>query len=123
MTTTFDTDFLKIAEDFADDLIAATLTTYAGTFDRASGARTRTGTPSTVNVSPLFDVEQGHVDGDLVKIGMSWCILPVPEAGLTAVPKRLSSLTALGQKWEIVKVRTLSTGTRTAAYVLFLRGK
>lgn len=123
MTTTFDTDFLKIAEDFADDLIEVTLTTYSGSFTRSSGSRTRTGSDSTVNVSPVFDVDQAHVDGDLVKIGMSWCILPVPEAGLTAVPKRLSSLTVLGQKWEIVKVRTLSTGTRVAAYVLFLRGK
>ena len=118
----FDDDMRAAAVE-AVDVAPATYTFVAvtgNTYSPSTGATAAgTSTNHTVTASPPFEYDRSLVDGDIVRRGD--CYIVVPASGLTVTPTPSMAVAFGGETWRVMSVTTHRGGTQVIAYEVQLR--
>lgn len=108
---------LQVVDAVAQVGAPVTLTSYADTFNAATGKTTRTATQQTVMASPLYSSTK-TLAGDTREPARSQMV--VPASGLTTAPRNGSKIAVASRVFTVVQVTTHMLGTTVLAYELDL---
>lgn len=121
MATKFDNIFRPLAKKLVDDTFgtAATLRTFADSYDPATGVNSRTPTDVSVKISPPAPVVESRIAG-VVEAGDARTVVAALPLG-SIRPSLEMVLVWDSKEWQIVQVTPLVSGDQVAAYELIFR--